>query len=925
MKRVVVPKEKFGLVVFLGQVAATARTGLFDAAYYRRTYPDITGSDSSLLLDFFQDGWEQGRRPNFYFDPLWYALQNGDVSASGLNPLYHYAFHGEKEGRRAAPLFDNVWYRKRYGLKTEQLALRHWLINRTACRFSPIPEFDIDFYMQQSQELVGAGIDPFEHFWTDGFRLDRNPSRQIDLRIFKDRYLSGVAAENPFAHWLERRHNFRALTTATRLPIRIATERITAARRGTSSAIAAEHIQDVRRAVLTQAVEDVSHLKQREAKSPEELHLRFPPFAIAASEAPLATIIVPVFNHFELTYDCVCSMVQHLPTSRFEIVLVDDASSDATMHAQALFKDTIRVLRTPRNSGFLAAANFGAAEARGKYLYFLNNDTLVQAGWLDALVDTVAANTDIGVVGSRLLSPDGRVQEVGGVVLRDASAGNWGRGTGPECPQMSHLRDVDYVSGAALLTRATLFRALGGFDKSFEPAYYEDTDYCFRIRNSGYRVVVQPASTIVHLEGRSHGTDPGSGLKAFQRKNQAKFWTRWRAILSSHGEPGEVTRAQAYRYAPLRALFIDAVTLTPDQDAGSNAALSHIKILQQLGYHVTFLPAEQMTRQDPYTSELEKGGVECWHLPFARSVEQYFEEERPRLDLIYVHRSSVMAFVGHLCKKYHPETPLLFSLADLHGLRELREAKLLRSGRRAVRAAMEKLESELQMMAAADCVVVHSSFEEDMIRQMMPAVNVRRVPWTVNAALAVPEWRLRSDIGFVGGFAHSPNVDAVDWFLCKVWPRLSQQLDNARFVILGSKMPERYKDMEGQRVDALGHVLDLSAKLAALRVTVAPLRYGAGVKGKVLTSMAAGVPCVMTSIAAEGLGLTGDLLQCVASHPTQMSGLVQQIYQDEALWVRLSSAGRKFIAAHYSAAAATKALNEGIASARAANSRPRGS
>jgi glycosyltransferase involved in cell wall biosynthesis len=198
--------ERRGAMIRHGRIRALAQTGLFDAAYYLGTYPDIAEAKVDPLEHFFDYGWQEGRRPNPYFDPLWYVAQNPDVKEGGLNPLFHFAFHGDGEGRRAAPLFDSAWYRKAYGIPAEQVTLAHWLANRTSGRFSPMPEFDVAYYLKHSPDVAAAGVDPFEHFWGFGYREGRNPSEDFDVRFYAQRYLRGDMAENPFGHWLAHRH-----------------------------------------------------------------------------------------------------------------------------------------------------------------------------------------------------------------------------------------------------------------------------------------------------------------------------------------------------------------------------------------------------------------------------------------------------------------------------------------------------------------------------------------------------------------------------------------------------------------------------------------------------------------------------------------------------------------------------------------------
>ena len=300
----------------------------------------------------------------------------------------------------------------------------------------------------------------------------------------------------------------------------------------------------------------------------QALSAQYPPLSLPVSEAPEVTVIIPVYGKFQLTYDCIASIRQALPERDFEVIVVDDASPDETVLAPLVLGAGVRVVRNERNLGFVKSCNRGAELARGSYLFFLNNDTLVRPGWLDQLVQTFERLPGVGVAGSKLINGDGTLQESGGIIWRMGDGWNWGRGADPDEPRYSYLRDADYVSGAALMIRRALFEQLGGFDLAFAPAYYEDTDLCFRVRQAGWRVVVQPLSVVVHLEGQTSGTSvTGRGMKQYQAINHRTFYRRWKDVLAHHGADTARPELEAERGVTRRAVFIDECVLTPDQDA----------------------------------------------------------------------------------------------------------------------------------------------------------------------------------------------------------------------------------------------------------------------------------------------------------------------------------------------------------------------
>ena len=161
----------------------------------------------------------------------------------------------------------------------------------------------------------------------------------------------------------------------------------------------------------------------------------------------------------------------------------------------------IRLIVNPSNLGYLRSCNTAARVAKGEFLLLLNNDTQVLPDWLDPLLLPFRSRSDVGAVGSKLLYPDGRLQEAGCIVWDDGSGWNFGRLDSPDRPAYNYLREVDYCSAASLLVPRALFNEMGGFDERYAPAYCEDSDLAFRLRERGYKVLYQPRSRIVHHEG----------------------------------------------------------------------------------------------------------------------------------------------------------------------------------------------------------------------------------------------------------------------------------------------------------------------------------------------------------------------------------------------------------------------------------------
>ena len=645
----------------------------------------------------------------------------------------------------------------------------------------------------------------------------------------------------------------------------------------------------------------------------EHMRYSYEPLYFEPADHPDVSVIIPVHGKFSYTYNCLKSIREALPKRTFEIIIVDDCSNDETMLAALVFAGAVRIVRNVRNLGFVLTCNAGAAVAKGKYLLFLNNDTLVKEGWLDELVETFEEVPNVGIAGSKLLFEDGKLQEAGGIIWRLGDGWNWGRNRDPEEPAFSYLRDADWVSGAALMIETAMFRELNGFDDYYAPAYYEDTDLAFRVRALGKRVVMQPASVIVHLEGVSSGTDTsGSGMKRYQVINHAKFYQRWKHTLLTHRFNGQQPEQEAERLVRRRAYFIDDSVPTPDQDAGSNAAIEHMRTLMELGYKVTFLPADNMAKIDPYTAQLQRFGVECQYYPFYWSVEEVFRKAIQKPDLVYLHRYTNASKYATMVRRYFPDCRVVYNVADLHFLRMERQAEV-EPGTVTATQVQQQRRAELAVMMNTDCVIVHSVVEARMLHNVDPSLHVEVVPWTVRLRPSPLSFKERSGMAFVGGFGHPPNADAVRYLVGDILPLLRRRLPSATTYIVGSKMPDDIAGIREPGVIPVGFVPVLSEVLHKVRLTVVPLRYGAGIKGKVLESFAHGLPCVMSEVAAEGMELPEALAWLVAHSPEEFAEKIARLHEDEAFNRTLSEAGLAFIEQRYSARVVKEALRAAVA------------
>lgn len=632
----------------------------------------------------------------------------------------------------------------------------------------------------------------------------------------------------------------------------------------------------------------------------------FAPFALPLDAAPKASIIIPVFNQFEHTLGCLRAIAAYPPTATVEVIVVDDGSSDETQEALPQVAG-LRYHRRASNGGFIAACNDGAAVARGEVLVLLNNDTVPQPGWLDALLGTFSTHPESGLVGAQLLYPDGRLQEAGAAIRADGSADKLGRNERADAPLHAFVKRVDYCSGAAIAITAHLFRQAGGLDTRYAPAFYEDTDLGMQVRRLGRQVLVQPAARVVHVEGATTGTDTRSGVKQYQVRNQVLFRERWQDLLAAHPSAAAVPASLAdHRYSGM-VLIIDALTPQPDRDSGSLRCVNLMRMLLQEGLGVVFVPAN-LAWDGAYTRALQQLGVEVWHAPYIRSLPAWLRAHGPRFHTAIVSRHYVLHEMLPMLRRFAPQAQLVFDTVDLHYLRERRGADVLGDAS-LLKGAERTRRSELALIERSDATVVVSEVERALLAQDAPGARVEVLSNLHELAGPGLPFEERRDLVFVGGFRHPPNVDAVLWFANEVWPMVHAAEPDMLFHCIGGDAPPAIEALAGRPgIRVHGHVPDIAPFMAGARLSVAPLRYGAGVKGKVNLSMAHGQPVVATSCAVEGMHLQEGRDVLVADSPQDFAAAVLHAYRDPVLWAQLSAHGRANVARHFSLDAGREVL-----------------
>jgi GT2 family glycosyltransferase len=895
---------------------AVLASGVFDADFYVRTNGDVAASGLNPLKHYLEHGRFEMRKASAFFDPAAYLEANPDVARSGIEPFLHYVLIGRAAERSHLESFcskiqldmDRIdkLQRLEFFLKDLNAAAEDADFFVKAEKIEVSGLFDREFYLTHVPSLDQL-CDPLFHYLIWGYRRYLDPSRKFSGAEYHlvnpDVYDAGL---NPLLHYVvnglaegrsanlaERAEWYSRIHTIP-VDVKPAQEHAFLERlRGT--------------AYLSRygfSLEKSSSLRYA-MQAIDELAIRKPGF-ISDHELPEVSIIIPCYGQLQLLLNCLDSLAAQKSVYRAEIIVVDDDSPPETQLSIMASVPWVRYLKVPVNGGFIASCNYGADRARGQYLVFLNSDTRVVQNWLDELISFFKQNPKIGLVGSKLLNADGTLQEAGGIIWRDGSGANYGRGNYPWRPEYCFARQVDYCSGASIAVSSDAWKGVGGFDAFYTPAYYEDVELAFQLRHSGYQTWLQPLSLVIHYEGGSHGRDLTSGIKAYQTLNRTRFYQRWRELLRRRGPPGHYVPSEINRVAKQRVLVLDTQTPTPDRDAGSVVAFELIKLFVHCGWQASFAPRNFAFIGD-YSQALQRMGVEVLVEPNIVSVDDVLKN-RDAYDLIAAFRVESLWDCYERFRDAYPTARIIFFDVDLVHVRMQRKAELLADRQLRIEAEVWQ-DRELDLFANVDCSVVVTEAERQIVQSALPVDNIVVYPYTVQARRSKPSYYERSHLCFIGSYGHDPNVDAVMFFIKEVWPLVRPRLPaGAKFFVVGAYPPDEITRLASDDIVITGHVPKLDDILDSCRLSVAPLRYGAGIKGKLISSLAEGLPAVASPIAVEGMGLQHDKDVLVAENAEHFAAQILRLYNDFELWRRLQENGYDFVEANFSWQTGVKTL-----------------
>lgn len=609
-------------------------------------------------------------------------------------------------------------------------------------------------------------------------------------------------------------------------------------------------------------------------------------------DEPVVSVAMVTYGNWPLVRRSLESLLENTDPV-YELIVVDSASPDETPQRLAEEVEGANLVLSEQNVGFGGGSNLGAEQARGRYVLFLNSDAMVEPGWLDPLLAVLEEDPTAGAVVPMLLNPDGSIQEAGSVVDSVGWALAIGRGASPGDFAYRFRREIDYGSAACLLIRREDFWQVGGFDPVYGIGYFEDVDLSFKLKEEGLRTIYEPRSRVVH---ELHGSGTSGQAQQRMQDNRAVFFGRWSDRLSRRPSllelPNNANRLIAARDAEVldRILVLD--DRVPFHDRGSGDPRM-AKLLYEL---VDLWPSARVTlaaadgsEAERYAQPLLERGIEVVAPPV--DWQTWFENRLFHYSIAIVSRgSNVTRFDGYL-RTTQPQALRVFDTEALTFRRYERMAGYLEGSAKtqAQAQALATRKVELDALHLSNAVFAVSSEEAEFIAGMAPNTPAFVLPNWIEAARSPAGFEERRDLLFFGGFlagAGSPNEDALLHLVHDVMPLLWERDPELRLHVVGADPTPAVEALHGDRVDVVGFVDDPAEWLGRTRVHVSPMRYGSGIKLKLLDTLAAGQPFVTTAVGAEGLPLGPLRPSLVAEEPAAIAELVHALYTDEQLWGR---------------------------------------
>ncbi len=800
-------------------------SGYFDPAYYLLTYPDVRKADVDPLSHYIAHGWREQRNPARTFDTNYYLKTNPDVRQAGIDPLIHYLSYGQFEGRSTSP------------------------INELRSSFGPIAE---------KQKRANVQSDPF--FWKSFVAAVKLKGKMIVgyLKLYGVVGLIKAIVRKFLQLFSKNEHKDSKDSLGMIIPT-----------------------------IDSPTSDDIKKWSKHIART--NLYIFLSSLAVLEFpiyDLPVISIILLFYNRAEMSLQCLETIVASAGHIPFEVIIVDNSSQDETPALLDQIRNA-KIIRNSKNLGFGGGCNQAVDLAVGKYLLFLNNDTQLMPNSLSTMVETIETKNNIGAVGGKLIFPDGKLQEAGSIIWQDGSCLGYGRNENPFNPEFSYVKDVDFCSGAMLLTPKDIFITLGKFDPRYEPAYYEDVDYCLKLWSEGYRVVFQPFAIAIHNE---FGSSDNTSAIQLQLINREKFKQKWHDYLNNFdlAKTDRIIYSREHKTDSKRILVID--DRIPDYRLGSGLPRTFqiLHNLAEMGYKLTFFPMQFQNSIPGITEALERQGIEVLYNESNQklNLKEFLMSRQDYYDIAFVSRPHNMKDAISHIRDYAPKAVVIYDAEAIFALRDVKYNELI--GLHMNKDKKEQMiRTEVNLAANADVVITVSEKERQLFLKFGVASS-QVLGHVVDVKQTPASFEERKDILFVGGIlGHpTPNEDAVLYFVKEILPLVRAKL-NCELFVVGENKVQALWDLASDHVHITGRVDDLTPYYNKCRLFIVPTRYSAGIPLKLIEASAHGLPAVVTPITAEQLGWQENRDILVGHNPIDFAEKIIKLYLNRDIFYLL--------------------------------------
>jgi O-antigen biosynthesis protein len=611
-----------------------------------------------------------------------------------------------------------------------------------------------------------------------------------------------------------------------------------------------------------------------------------------SSETPTVSIIIPFYNQINYTVNCLHYLNKHLTNKYpYEIILIDDNSKEP--YDLSTIKG-FKLIKNNENQGFLKNINIGIKAALGEYIYILNNDIEVQAGFLDELFFVFENFANVGAVGSKLLNANGTLQEAGAVFLKNGEIHQIFNKKKTYYPEVNYIKQVDYCSGCSLLfKKQTDDGELNLFDEQFAPAYFEETDFCFQLKFLQQKnIYYTPFSEVIHFDGVTYNATKSDNKQTQKanifKNNKLKFYAKWQTQINSIQASTIPARVEEI-YGNKSIVFFVGIIPAHDKDSGSNRLKEIIQAYIKLGYHITMVKNKSFIEESAYVEYYQRLGVNVFYEHnFKITVKKYLVKQNNTTKLAWFYNADVFDEYFSVAKSCLPNAKFIFDMVDIHHLRLQRALDLEPNNKRFKKQYARYKQIESNAAQVAHYVITISDFEKEYMQQFCSAdkiITISNIHYIKTSLQKTLPFEQRKDILFIGS-VHEPNIDAIYFLYKDIMPIVWKTLPYVKVNIIGN-VNNLITDIQHPNFNFVGYVPDIEPYFFSNKLMIAPLRYGAGVKGKIGQAFEYYLPVVTTSIGAEGMTLENNANALIYNSAVDLANAIIELYSNKITWLTL--------------------------------------